>query len=243
MTKSLHAPCLLAAAALVAVGSDPSRAGVLFATGFEDYALDTVHGQFGWTVGGDGTDGLVVQTDGTKALRVAARDGWGEEVRRVFDAPSSLRYLAVELDFRVDDTVNAFWFMDINRTYEEADPASIFWYQDQMASNAQPGLPVMPVLAGHWYHAGIEVDQFTGRIIGVNYQGTWMNEIDTAWNQPGFLDLVVFRGLSLPGSDPTTSYGLIIDNLWITDSTQAITPAPGAGLLMLGALLAGRRRR
>lgn len=245
MVKFQHVLWPIAAGLVAGTFSAPlARGGVLFSTDFESYSLDTVNGQFGWTVGGDGADGLIISTDATKALRIGARANWGEEVRRVLDAPSTQRYLAIEMDFRQDNTDNAFWFMDVNRTTGSSGPDSMFWMPELMATNSDPGIKGMHVDPGVWYHCGFEIDQAARKIIGVNYDGVWKAEIDLQLNTAEYLDLLVFRGTHISDTDPTASYGLIIDNLSILDAPSPITPAPSTWVGAAGgSLLWGRRKR
>lgn len=234
-----RAPALCAAGGITLLIATTTRADILFQTDFEDYALDSVNGQFGWTVGGDGTDGTIISADGSRVLRVGTRFDWGEEVRRPFDAPSR-RYLSIEMDFRLDEIEHTFWFMDANRTGGNAGPDSLFWYSLGIATNASPGIPPMAMNLGSWYHAGLEIDQQGRKVIGVNYDGVWVPEIDDVLSDPEFLDFVVFRGVN---DDPGETYGLLIDNLLVRDGDAPLTPAPGAPAAMIAAALFWRRSR
>jgi MYXO-CTERM domain-containing protein len=222
-----------------------AQAADLYSTDFDALNLATINGQDSWVVGnGDGTstDGMVAD-DGTgnQVLSVtASTGGWGDEVRRSYNADSTLQYLTVEMDFQMKDGPS-FYFMD-NNGAGGGGPESIDWDEDpdhQAWSNANPGIAPMAITYDTWYHIGIQVDQQSKEILFVNYDGTWLAEDDTP---DGAMQMtrLVFRSYGYVADE---SKRLWIDNLSITDSDTAI-PEPSVFVLAgLGLLALIRRRR
>jgi hypothetical protein len=241
---------LFAAGVLAAAGV--TQAADLYSTDFENpFTLGTINGQDNWTVGsGDGTslDGMIVD-DGTgnQVLQItAATGGWGDEVKRDYNSPSTLRYLVVEMDFQMKDGPS-FYFNDQNGTVAAGGPESIFWDEDPdhiVKSNAGPGITPMPITYDTWYHIGIQVDQQSKEIITVNYNGVWLNDNDTP-DTAEQMTRFIYRSYGYVADE---SKRLWIDNLSITDSDTAIPPIPEpATVTLFGLGLAGwlglRRRR
>lgn len=239
-------PVLIAVVSLAIAGA--AQAADLYSTDFEapTFSPGTINGQDSWVVGnGDGTslDGMIVNSgDGHgQVLQVtAANGGWGDEVKRDYDSPSTLQYLTVEMDFQMKDGA-AFYFNDHNGP-GGGGPESIFWDEDPPGthvamSNADPGIAPMAITYDAWYHIGIQVDQQSKEILFVNYDGTWLAEDDTP-DGAKQMTRMVFR-----------SYGyeagrrLWIDNLSITDGSTPIPEPATLSLLALAGLALGLRRR
>lgn len=199
-----------------------AAAGLLYSNDFENMQYGTIHGQAGWTVGGDGSHGQVVYLGSTSALAVYAVVGWSEEVKSDYVAPSTLRYVVIETDFMTTGDSGTFWFMD-NNSLPPHNPDAIFWRFNYSASNASPGIPVLPVQASEWHHVAIEVDQTIRKIVGVNYDGTWYTEIDNQPTDPSQLAFMVFRGHA--DNEQASMTPLYIDNLLIQDSDVRVSPA------------------
>lgn len=217
-------------AALLApfVVSGVACASPLFSSDFEDYSLGSVNGQFGWTVGGDGSDGRIVDLGLNRVLAISAVYDWGDEVRHALDTPATKRFIRVEVDFRVEEMpTGAFWFMDNNSTPNH-DPDTLFWVEDYARTNARPGGSLMNYAPHGFYHFGIEIDQTGRNIIGVNHHGAWFAEEDTELTPASFLDFFVFRGYHGNAGDQGHEFLLYLDNLRIEDDDIARTPAPGA---------------
>jgi len=89
---------------------------------------------------------------------------------------------------------------------------AIYWWQDWVRSDANPGIGGAPHDRAAWHRTGIEVDQQTGEIIASFFDGAWKQDDDSA-GQGGvsFHDLFYFRGVG--GGER-----LWIDNLWISES-------------------------
>jgi len=190
--------------------------------------------------GGGGPWGEIVDLNGGQALLLTtpglgANSGpnWGEDVGRDYWQESSKRYLVVELDFRMCAVEGYFFFMD-NCGSIPPGPInhddSLFWGCGEGAqTNAQPGITPMTIEPGVWYRFGMEVDMYARAIIGVNYDGVWLEEDDSeasaARSTPLDFNRFVFRG-----SDTSDEPGcLVIDNLIIYESDNRITPENGGG--------------
>jgi len=241
---------ILIAIAVVAVAG-VAQAADLYSTDFEapTFSPGTINAQDSWVVGnGDGTstDGMIVD-DGTgnQVLSVSATNGgWGDEVRRDYDAASTLQYLVVEMDFQMKDGAS-FYFMDNNQVAGgtgTGGPESIYWDdwegEHSVYSNASPGIAHSLITYDTWYHVGIEVDQQSKEITGWNFQGTWTAENDTP---DGAMQMarLVFRAYGYE-----EGRHLWIDNLSITDGSTTVIPEPSVFLLAgLGLLALLRRRR
>jgi hypothetical protein len=207
----------LVLAVVIVAAAGAAQASTLYSTDFELFDLGNLNGQFGWTVNSDPDGQIVDDGTGNNVMQVTAADGgWGAEVRRDYDAPSTKRYLVVEMDFTVMDEEYAFWFMDNGAV--GGTPDSIFWGEDRdynpahlVCSNAWPGIAQSPYAIGTWYHVGIEVDQQSREIVRFNFDGTWVDDDDSAGIQePAQSTRMLFRCYS-----PESGRRLWIDNLVI----------------------------
>lgn len=240
----MHARSMtLIAAATLAAASTFANADILFATDFDGYALGTVNGQFGWQVtGGPESHGVIAEQYDNRFLRVAALGGsFGAGSRRLYDAPSSHRYVQVSLDFSADNIDWPFWFMD-NFPADDASPDSIFW--EQTIAYAANGNRDRPILLNTWHHIAIEIDTQLRGVIGVNFDNAWIDNVDSTISPARALTGLVFAGYSFDQAHPDQLYWLSIDNIRVTDSDAPFVPSPGAAFLVLaaGAIIAPRRR-
>ncbi len=221
---------LIALVALLAAGS--VWADDLYSTDFEDFSLGGIDGQQDWQAIVDAEGQIVNSGDSHgKVLQVMAEGpGWGQEVRRNYDAESTKQYLTVEMDFMRKDAITAFMFMDNNgpdaipETPEQGGPESIFWdYGMEIAdvldvsSNASPGIGYQHYDLDEWRHVGIEVDQQAKKILRFNFDGTWYDETDTP-DEVKWMSRFVFRSYSYESGGER----LWIDNLSITDSDGSV---------------------
>ncbi|MBE7504559.1 MAG: immunoglobulin domain-containing protein [Verrucomicrobiales bacterium] len=211
-----------------------------YATDFNHFATGTVHGQDGWEAMDErGSWGNVLDLgDGNKVLAIVAGrpgDVWGGEVGRLYNQPSTRRFLTVTFDY-LFTIQQGFWFMD--NYAPEATPESLRFSDGQWAqSNAEPATYGFWTEPQQWHRIGFEVDQTARRITQVMFDGAWLPEDDTQGLAPGAqLDRFMFRGASYDFDGAQGYPELWIDNLTITDSDTTSaepylrrqTPAPGA---------------
>jgi hypothetical protein len=212
----------------------------LYTTNFESYSLGSINGQNNWTVSqvpGGSFDWGVVVDDGTANKVLEVRSGFrslnegsfGGEVHREYDAPSTERFLRIEMDFQLKES--RFFFND--HVGPTGAPEALFWASGGVYPASTDTFA--PVGLNQWHHVGLIVDQDLRGIIRFIFDGQEYVASDSSINEPNRFEMLVFRG---SGSSFSTPGRLWIDNISVQDlavpepSTFALG-ALGAGLMAL----------
>ncbi len=215
---------LLAGFVAISVGvgwGATASADDLYSTDFESMSVGTINGQDGWMVGnGDGTstDGMVLD-DGTgnQVLQVLAGENFADPESRLYSAVSTRRYQVITLWFMTLDGGIPHWWMD---HWHVDGVDAIFWWSNGVANNANPGSPPSMFNQGEWHQVGIEVDQDSGMLNAVMFDGYWQPEDDSAGaGGPGPHDRFLLQGL---GAEER----LWIDDLSVTDRDDSVLCDP-----------------
>ena len=113
-------------------------------------------------------------------------------MRRSYEQGSTRRFLVISMWFMTQDGGGPFWFMD---NWHASDVDSIFWWQNLVRTNANPGIGDHWFPQGEWHQVGIEVDQDSGMIVGFMFDGYWFTEDDSSGaGTPGGHDNFRFQG-------------------------------------------------
>ena len=225
MVSKVSFLCVCTALVLAVAWPVEVSADDLYSTDFDGMDVGTINGQDGWVVGdgnGTSTDGMVVD-DGTgnKVLQVRAGEGYADPSGRLYSAVSTRRYQVITMWFMALDGGGPHWWMD---HWHVDGVDAIFWWSNEVWTNAVPGSPSRWFEQGEWHQVGIEVDQDTGMLNAIMFDGWWFPEDDSQGaGGPGPHVRFLIQGM---GAEER----LWIDNLSITDRDDTVLCDPLLGV-------------